>query len=66
MMNCPDCFKEQRSRRDIYLQIREDAKKYAIENYCKVAIVTEGDSYRYEQFSERIPEGTVEVITPSV
>lgn len=63
-MNCPDCFKDGRSLRDQLLQTITDAKKFAQEGNRKVAIIQEGQQFRYEAFTDGIPAGTIEVILP--
>jgi hypothetical protein len=63
-MNCPDCFKDVRSLRDIYLQTIIDATQFAEKEQKKVAIIQEGNGYRYESFTGTIPEGCIEIIIP--
>lgn len=47
-MNCPDCFKDVRSRNDQLAQAAIDAKKYAVDNQVNVYIYEEGfNNFQY-------------------
>lgn len=63
-LNCPDCFKEQRSRNDILKSTIDNAKKFANEQKCKVAIFQEGQGFVFQKFTGEVPEGTIDIITP--
>lgn len=63
-LNCPDCFKEQRSRNDQLKNIIDEAEKYANSQKCKVAIYQEGQGFVYEKFTGEVPQGTIDIILP--
>ncbi|WP_430900464.1 MULTISPECIES: hypothetical protein [unclassified Paraflavitalea] len=56
-MNCPDCFKEVRSRKDLLEQVKADAKSYAIANQVNVFIYEEGYN-NFKFVSEASPEAS--------
>ena len=56
-MNCPDCFKDVRSRRDQLEQVAIDAKKYAIENKVNVYIYEEAGNFQFIQEGAAIAAG---------
>lgn len=64
MSDCPDCWKEQRSMRDIFLQTKADGQKFSQAEKSKVAIIQQGCSFSYEAFTKAIPAGTIEIIIP--
>lgn len=64
MNGCPDCFKEQRSRNDQLIQIKDEAQRFSNKENCKVAVLSEGQGFIFQKFSGEIPEGTIDIIFP--
>jgi len=64
MSGCADCFKEPRSRRDQYLLVIENAKKYSNEKQVQVVVFSTGDGHDFAEFQGDYPGGTVDHIMP--
>ena len=64
MENCPDCFKEVKSRADIYKQVKENAQTLAQKTLIAVAVIATGPGFTFETITNGVPGGTVEIVTP--
>lgn len=64
MESCPGCFHDPRSMNDKYKQAVIDAKILSNEQQKKVSVYIEGFDFKIEAFTDTIPAGTREIITP--